>query len=309
MYSVIYRGNMSFNNYELTSFNSILVMWYIVAYYLGLVVPLDLRYKKPILYLYIFQLIIVFANVDLSVGRMSYDIDHLGVFLFIGDAFAIWSLLLISLYKDKAQLLIILFLSIICLYLIGSRSSLLSFIIVTPFIILKNNNVSLKLITIATGAVLLIVLLFSTLNFNDNRMFKFLLSGEDHSIYLRKKIFLENFDSLKNNWFLGDYGGQIVHGGIGMYIHNYLSLWRQFGFTPFLLFLILLFPFFKWFPKWLTTKTGMRMDFLFYAIIFLLPELILTRSYYSHFIWIFLGYMTQISNKGFDNEMKLNTIE
>src|SRR6056297_2487183 len=72
------------------------------------------------------------------------------------------------------------------------------------------------------------------------RMFVFLDLEQDSSFNARQELFDKGVRAIKNHWYTGDLAGQTEYGGLGSYIHNYLSLWRQFGLFAFMLFIILI---------------------------------------------------------------------
>jgi hypothetical protein len=298
-------GVIAYNHYfrqlefSVLSFNAIIMMWYFISFFIGseLKISYGPKGSRIILGLYIMLVLNVFLNYNLGDERIQMDYDHLGIFLFMGDSFALWSLFTIAQYRTRYLSVFIAFTSIVCLYLISSRSSLYGFMFVLPFIFRNTKHVMIRVTFIVLAALMLVFFLLNAEALMSSRMLKFLFTGEDHSFYLREVIMERNMGDILNNWFWGDYAGQLRHGVFGFYIHNYLSLWRQFGLIPFLIFLALLAPFSVWFVKWLRGKKYQEYDFLFYMVLFLLVEIIFTRAYKSHYIWIGLGIMTNIMNE------------
>ena len=61
--------------------------------------------------------------------------------------------------------------------------------------------------------------------------------SSSRSMAQRTELFWSGLDAIKGSPITGDYAGQIrEYGGSGYYIHNALSVWRQFGIVPFILF-------------------------------------------------------------------------
>ena len=57
----------------------------------------------------------------------------------------------------------------------------------------------------------------------------------------RAILFQKGLLAIKEYWFIGDFMGDVRDNGhTGGYIHNGLSLWRQYGIIPFILLLLLL---------------------------------------------------------------------
>ena len=279
---------------QISTYNFTILLWYVVAFFIGVNLNLKQSYSKIILIGYVAMVVHVLINLDLSAGSMTILDDKAGIYHFLGDAFAIWSLLTIATYKNKPAVIPILLISTICLYLISSRTSFYGFLLLIPFIYWKNRNRSTRLVLL--GAFVLLIGLI-VLNFDrvaESRMLRFMVTGNDRSYHLREVTMQQNSKDLIEHWFMGDYAGQLRHGEFGYYIHNYLSFWRQFGIIPFLLFIWLLIPFFRWVMKWFNGNAYQEYDFLFYLTIFAIIEIIFARSYNYHFIWFSIGMITNV---------------
>jgi len=296
--AILVNHLVTYHSMDVLLFNVIILIWYIISFYIGSQIQLyrGKKLRKIVLALYFLFALNVLLAYSSKMGRMVVNYDHLGIFLFLGDTFAIWSLLTISFYNKKYLSVFLVFISAICLYMISSRSSLYGFLFILPFVFKNTKNGWIQFTFICAVFIACILFVLNAETLMSSRMLRFIFTGYDHSFYLRELIMERNVDDIFNNWFLGDYAGQLRHGEFGYYIHNYLSLWRQFGIIPFVIFIALLLPFFKWFYPWMRGKKYQEYDFLFYLIIFLLVEIIFTRAYKSHFIWIAIGMMTNVIN-------------
>jgi hypothetical protein len=289
---VIWNGRQWGFTHDVSVYNLMVIVWYFIAFMIGSNLEVTPSYRNIALAGYLVLLVNVFANTNFDTGRIVMTYDELGALHFLGDGFAIWSLLVIALSKNKLMTVIIIPVSIICLYLISSRTSLYAFVCVLPFVVARNKNGIVKFLVVGCFFIIIGAVIIYFEQLVSSRMLKFIFTGDDHSFYLRKVIMSQNMIDLKENWLFGDYAGQLDHGVFGYYIHNYLSLWRQFGLFPFLAFVVLLFPFFGWVFSWMTGRKFQDQDFLFYLVIFSLVEIVFTRAYKFHFIWIALGIIT-----------------
>ncbi|OED56337.1 hypothetical protein BEI46_08590 [Aliivibrio fischeri] len=176
--------------------------------------------------------------------RLDYsllkDPSLIGIYLIVGDALC-FSAVFFCLRKDlNFSSFIMMLFFLVVLYLNNSRASFFVFSIIFIFTVwyfyLFKNTLGL---IISSIAFLLLIILFSDkvidiLSLNE-RMALVLSGGTDYSSNARSLLLSSGIDSIVNNWFIGDLGGQIdTSGRLGGYIHNILSYWRQFGLAVFL---------------------------------------------------------------------------
>ena len=124
-------------------------------------------------------------------------------------------------------------------------------------------------------------------------MIRLIFGSYDLSQSVRQNQLDAGIEDLSSVWILGDFMGDIDEnfGLRGNYIHNYLSFWRQFGFIPFLAFVVILLGCsFKIFKYWIANKdvNGLPL-FLFCFTVFALLEIILARSFVYPYIWMSIG--------------------
>jgi len=129
----------------------------------------------------------------------------------------------------------------------------------------------------------------------NKRMFAVVDLASDASVVERAQLFRSGLYYLFENWFVGDYAGQLRYGTLGSYIHNYLSFWRQFGFTAFLVFLwfvgVLFFNIVR--VSRIIRREVLVLDpmvyFFVFGGLFCLIEIFAARSYGFPYIWLFFG--------------------
>lgn len=114
----------------------------------------------------------------------------------------------------------------------------------------------------------------------------------------RLKPTLLQLPDLKEHWFLGAFAGQTRYfdGTMGNYIHNYLSLWRQYGIIPFLLFFAVYLGGYAAVGREFLRAARLKIDdpallFTFLLATFNLVEIVFARSYATPYAWLSLGMM------------------
>jgi len=278
-------------------FNINRLAYYFMYFYIGYYYDGFEQYRNWIFSFWFIMLINLLWHFNfqvMSISFQGFDPDTVSMYLFLGDSFAIWSLLVLSfLTKSPFMSTFVSLLSAIALFAFISRTALYSFLIVIPLVIFFTKK-SFKYWVFPISLLLVFSSGLSRLLEPNMRMLAFLDLGSDASMIERSFLFREGLSSIQKNWFLGDYGGQLKYGGLGSYIHNYLSLWRQFGILTFMAFLILLVSFIIkcWKSFWASMpsrETTPQSFFLIVAGGFCFIEIVTARSYASPYIWLFLG--------------------
>ena len=287
-----YLGRSSF------MFNASILAYYFIYFCIGFYYNGFEQYRKWVFFFWFLMFLNLLCHYDFSAMRISFrefDPDKVSIYLFLGDSFAIWSLLVLSLLTEAPfKSTCVAICSVFALLAFNSRTSLYSFVLVIPLVIILTKKslkywiISLILFFMAYSTI------FEILEYSNKRMLAFLYLRSDSSMIARIYLLKEGFEDIRKNWFLGDYAGQLRYGSLGSYIHNYLSLWRQFGLVPFLAFLSLLFIFIMkcWKMFWINIhrrKISPREFFLIVAGSFCIIEIVAARSYVAPYIWFFLG--------------------
>ena len=213
------------------------------------------------------------------------------IYLMLADSFAVLSIFILCRLDNSKKELLLILISSICLFALFSRASFYCFILTSIVFLYKKNKIAMFSI-IALSLTILFINLDNN-SFTDNRMIRMIFGSYDLSQSMREDQLEKGINSLTEAWLLGDFMGDVEEsfGEKGNYIHNYLSFWRQFGFIPFLLMIIIaFFSFVKIFIYWWKTNNinGLPL-FLFYISVFTLSEIILARSFLYPYIWMSIG--------------------
>lgn len=194
--------------------------------------------------------LVVFANIDMdSLSLRMPDVDELeGMYLFLGDTFAVTAIVAIAYLRRSIFSVAAIIVSVVVLYVIGTRTSLYAFVLVAYiYAILLTRNMQPRLYRIASKifiTTLTVIGIVATLMLTDasqNRMLAFIVTGEDSSWAFRAWQLSEGLSVIWENPVFGQYGSDyLLLNRFGDYIHSYLEIWRQFGIVPFTLFLIAL---------------------------------------------------------------------
>ena len=219
------------------------------------------------------------------------------IYLMLADSFAILSLFILCKTKNSFGQILIIIITVICLFALFSRASFYCFI-VTAFLFLCKNNKGL--ISFILTAFCIYFLSGTNNEIAENRMLRMLYGAEDLSATMRQEHMDRGLDALSSAWILGDFMGDIKQhfGKTGYYMHNYLSFWRQFGIVPFIVFgFILISGFIHIFKAWIRNKklNGIHL-FLFHFTVFVLLEIIVARSFVSPYVWLSIGGLSVFSN-------------
>lgn len=166
-----------------------------------------------------------------------------------GDKIALLSFLMFFISKNKIAKMSVVFITVISLYVVGSKASMLGFasaIFVWYVINTFDHKNILKFIVITTVLIGTFLFIQTSIIGNPNLqeskywIVKSLASGsEDQSVESRKEIFKMNITTLKSRFILGDYKFDLKEGRPGSGTHNilyYLDYYGIFYFTVFVLF-------------------------------------------------------------------------
>lgn len=231
--------------------------------------------------------ITVLINMKVSDERFS------GMYLMMGDAFALWALLACAVVDSPRQRAVIFAVSVVCLLLIGTRTALYALVIVMPVVFrLSWIRTALAIAAVAFVAMSLSLWLAETEGLA-SRMLVSVVTGEDSSLNSRADQFAAGRNALFDHWLLGDYAGQVRDfGDFGAYLHNILSYWRQFGLFAFMLIIalwgraaLLAWRFFHNDEAW----TNPDVRFFVFISAFYGVELLTSRSYGYSLPWVVLG--------------------
>lgn len=256
-----------------------------------------INFINKIIYINIIILLIIISiknNIGITSVIFKGNIDN-GVYLYVGDTFAILSILLFNYVKYKKLFLLN---SLFWIYKIGSRTTLICFILVLVFIIVKNNIFRIKIknviiaLLISPVIFLSIFTMFKYINIElDDRMITVFSTNniqEDSSFSSRKVINKRNMDDLKNIWFKGRVFREFkVSGQTGYYSHNMISFWIEFGIVPFVLLVVfIIYSIYNILQSILYDEK--IIETIGCLLILLLPMVIFSRSYNYPYIWLII---------------------
>lgn len=272
------------------------------------------EYKNIAILLYMVQLAVFLY------GYMNYsqhNILFFGIeisYLYLGDIFAIYSIFIISsITKSKGKIALFLS-STLFLYLIGSRSSMLFFVFVFAVYLLRYFKFKKKMFSkISILSLLLLAILSLALSididtFLNNRMLRILLPsnlGDDYSMIERMKLYTAGVENIQNNWFFGDLFAEYTkRGGWGLYIHNIISYWEEYGVITFLFIVLLCIVTLKINIKSYFKYSYRGLEFPALTSIYCILSTVFTRSYIYFYIWFAFALTSSLLKQNRLNEVK-----
>lgn len=181
--------------------------------------------------------------------------DNYGVsYQSYGDKIALLSFLMFFISKNKIAKMSVVFITVISLYVVGSKASMLGFAsaIFVWYVINTFDHINiLKFIVITTVLIGTFLFIQTSIIGNPNLqeskywIVKSLASGsEDQSVESRKEIQTNNQKTLKTRLLLGNYKFDLKEGRPGSYTHNilfFLDYYGIFYFAVFVLFWLYIF--------------------------------------------------------------------
>lgn len=176
--------------------------------------------------------------------------DNYGVaYQSYGDKIALLSFLMFFIAKNKIAKMLVVFITVVSLYVVGSKASMLGFasaIFVWYVINTFDHKNVLKFFVITTVLIGAFLFIQTSIIGNQNLMeskywiVKSLAAGsEDSSVQNRKDIQSINLETLNSRLLLGEYKFDLKEGRPGSYTHNILYYLDYYGiiyFTVFVLF-------------------------------------------------------------------------
>jgi len=272
-------------------------------------------YEQYRIYIFIFYtllLVSIILNFDfekLAINLINSNNKENNDYLFLADTFAIWSILTIAYIKNYNIKLFVILVSVVGLFTLMSRASLAVFVITILFYFMWNREVKRNIVYLICIGVAIGIFLLNSIDISDlgnYRMFSYLISGEDVSASERTIMHAEGIESIKNNWFIGDYGQEVIYFGVlGTYIHSYLQLLRQYGIIPFIIFLFLCYMIIINIYNIIKIDKINDQNYLFLVLlsVFLILELIFAKSlnsgspYFFFLVGAFLSKRVKVKFK------------
>lgn len=128
------------------------------------------------------------------------------------------------------------------LFYIGARSEFVGLLALAPFLFFMHcTETRTRLLLMMSGiifATLFLILFAHEIPnwFAGSRQAGLLDLSEDNSWLGRQRLLEIGLQAIRDNPFFGEFAGEVIHAGQGGYIHNILSVWRQYGIVPFVIF-------------------------------------------------------------------------
>jgi hypothetical protein len=277
--------------------NLTVVLHYVMLYLAGRYFYSIERYYKFILALFIILSVekIIYLDVSsLQILIRNSEGEINSFYLFLGDSFALFAILLLVLTKEVRYKVILFLVSVFILFIINSRTSLYLYVMTSFFYMYKNYKLSDMTIFLSIASVITLFILstFSIDELSSHRMISFLLTGEDSSWLTREIQMSEGLKAIANNYIVGDYGGQLRTGEFGSYIHNILSYYRQFGIIAIIIISILGLRITYTLHQWVKNKFDKKDDYIIYLSLFIIGEAIISRAYVNPDLWFAFGMLS-----------------
>ena len=304
IYNIVYYSNYMIVNKQLSIKvfidNLGYIYGYIIYFFIGFYYKGYSKYRRVVYIMYSILTLNALVFVDFNTFGLDIskaNLDLFGIYLFLGDTYAIFSLLTIIITPSKKLKLFIFLTSILILYILMSRTSLYVFVltfIIYTFFTDKKLFFSSVMLFIGISILLLIANPEWIEKITNSRMLGFLFGETDPSVDARKEYVLVGLSGINEHWFIGDFSGEVeYYGTTGKYIHNYLGLLRQYGITAFVLFGILILFLLKEIILWIKYTKIYTHDYeVFIGLsIFVLIEIILSRAIYFPYIFFTIGIL------------------
>lgn len=322
-------------NYKILSFLIFYIIVYFIYYYIFpasyMTIEVHIFQGKVILYA-IFNILLAkalfdnFENKNLKIiiylelvvsfllFILNFNFDNLRYVLnhqLLGGTLPFVGILAFVFIKDKKMKFFIATLVLIILYFIQSRASFYSFVVVYTFFIIKELGIKKSIYLFFTILAISYFLYISNIIEPNKRMLGVSKISQDGSFSERIEQFKYGFEAIKNNWFFGDYAGQVVakegsrySAGLGTYMHNALSFYRQYGLVFFLIFSICyLYLYFKIFLQFIKSNDK-KIETSFYFGTLVLIYLLFFHAYDYYFIWFSFAFINfvylEIKSKKYD---------
>lgn len=280
---------------SLRAFNFTVLETWLYFLTLGTLLPSLLRARRLLIALWVAMAVVALGHFDflsLTLDVSLLEPERAGIYLAYGDAFAVMTCLVLAVMRRPLSQFVIAILGLIVAFTLYSRTS---FFVLAATLWLNAfwrhpKLVAVSMVLIALPLATLLLGGGSAGALSEHRMFAF-LHGNDGSVLERLTQFSMGMQGIRENWFFGDYGGQVASlGFIGAYMHNLLSYWRQFGLVFFLLWCGLAVALGRsWFWKagCIDAQREER------AIALLTPltiiAVLVSRSYVFEYVWLTFG--------------------
>ena len=251
-------------------------------------------------------LLVTFVLVFFNYQTMRYPFAY----QLVSAVLPIFSLFVVANTSNKYFNYLVFFAAGLILYYLKSRAAFYGFFIVFCLFFMKNVGVKFLVLLL----VMMLIAFFFNINYEvvslNQRMLGIDKVTQDESFIERVEQFKFGLIAIKDNWFWGQYGGQvIVHEGahypvnIGSYMHNALSFWRQYGLVFFVVFSAYYsYLLFRLFILWVKS-VDTEVDFSFYLGALFFIYLLFFYSYSYYYIWFVFMLMHLVVRKKLSEDL------
>jgi len=131
----------------------------------------------------------------------------------------------------------------VSIFFIGARSELVAYMLLLPIIcyLQYKNGGGRKILGV--GVLVMGGIIFAGTAWIDqistSRQFQLFDIGNSTSMQARNQLSESGWEGIAGSPFVGDFGGHVIYGSSGGYMHNAFSAWRQLGMIGFFLYLVL----------------------------------------------------------------------
>ncbi len=312
-----YTRNGDYINGFAYNWNTVISMaaYFCVGFYIaGTYSGDDFRRYLSCCYFTMTFLVLLYSNFNtLSLDYSSLINTSFSHYTYLADLYCVLSFFFISkVFADSKffYLGFLLILTLVTLILLNSRSAIVIFIISFYLLLVidsKVSNIKKCALIISPFIFFLILPLFveflsSNFEINNRLLNLFTLNFSDRSFDNREAFLEFGLIDIQNNWFLGNFGGQLEGPGDnegvrwGTYIHNGLSFWRQFGLIAFLIIVVLI-------CKSLSLALKARNNTLLLLVLYTILCYLISRSYMNYYLFISIGFAAGIVSERSENNV------
>ena len=283
---------------------------YAIYFSAGFYLPTLLRSRDMIRAFALFYTLVVvhiFTHVDPAIPSMDFSylserVDPLRNYQFYADTFALLTFIVVATRVRRHSQTIVVLIATVCLFLLISRAAFYGYILVAAVILFDQYKGTVRRYLYPVLYLLLTYwVLISPAAVQTESRIAGTFAGDlanSASILGRVIMLQRGLQHLFNeSWLLGDFRAHYkIFATPGTYIHNYLSLWADYGIVPFAAFVALLIGSLLYVPR--ARKLGERLpsarpfaDVFKYALAFNTILALGARAHFFPYIFFSFGML------------------
>lgn len=257
--------------------------------------------------LYLLVIFHIFLNIDPAVPSMDFGYlsnrpNHLRNYQFYADNFALFSLIVIATRIRRPARTALVIVSTMCMFLLISTAAFYAYLLVAAFILFDDYKGSWRRYVYPVA--FLFVFYWSLISpealENESRITGTLTGGLAFRASTLSRLFIlqRGVEHLMSeSWLLGDFRAHYeIFGQPGTYIHNFLSLWADYGIFAFAAFAVLLLASLVYVPR--ATQFAIRVPsakpaaaIYKYVLLFNLILVVGARSHFFPHLFLSFGML------------------